>query len=145
MSLAAEPSALHAGGMQSTSFPRGTWWTRSPTAAGLALGAVADLLLADPRRGHPVAGLGRAAAALERRMWRDSRISGAVYTAVCVGTATAVGTAGQLLTAHRPLSRVVLTAAATWVVLGGTSLGRAASTMEQHLVAGDLPAARAHL
>ena len=30
-----------------------------PTAAGLALGAVADLLLADPRRGHPVAGFGR--------------------------------------------------------------------------------------
>src|SRR4051795_2459592 len=38
-----------------------------PTAAGLALGAVADLLLADPRRGHPVAGFGAAAAALERR------------------------------------------------------------------------------
>jgi adenosylcobinamide-phosphate synthase len=30
-------------------------------------------------------------------------------------------------------------------VLGGTSLGRAATTMERHLAGGDLPAARAHL
>ena len=47
-----------------------------PTAAGLALGAAADLLLADPRRWHPVAGFGRAAAALERLLWRDSRAAG---------------------------------------------------------------------
>jgi adenosylcobinamide-phosphate synthase len=116
-----------------------------PTSAGLALGAVADLVFADPRRGHPVAGFGRAAAALERRMWRDSRAAGAGYTAVCVGTATTLGVAAQRLTAGRPLARTGLTAAVTWAVLGGTSLGRAASTMEQHLTAGDLPAARAHL
>ena len=62
------------------------------TAAGLALGALADLLLADPRRRHPVAGFGQAAAALERRTWRDSRAAGAGYAAVCTGTATAAGT-----------------------------------------------------
>src|SRR3954447_4185256 len=48
-----------------------------PTAVGLGLGAAADLLLADPRRGHPVAGFGTAALALERRTWRDSRVAGA--------------------------------------------------------------------
>jgi adenosylcobinamide-phosphate synthase len=37
------------------------------TAAGLALVTTADLLLADPRRGRPVAGFGRSAAALESR------------------------------------------------------------------------------
>src|SRR3954467_9188449 len=116
-----------------------------PTAVGLALGAVADLVFADPRRGHPVAGFGQAAAALERRTWRNSRPAGTAYAAVCVGTAAAVGTAGQRLTARRPLARITLTAAATWAVLGGTSLGRAATTMEQHLAAGDLTAARAQL
>jgi adenosylcobinamide-phosphate synthase len=117
----------------------------APTAAGLALGAVADLLLADPRRGHPVAGFGQAAAALERRMWRDTRGAGAAYTLACVGTATALGTALHRLTASRPLARTAVTAVATWAVLGGTSLDRAAATMATHLEAGDLPAARAHL
>ena len=116
-----------------------------PTAAGLALGAAADLLLADPRRGHPVAGFGQAAAALERRMWRDSRAAGVAYAGLCVGTATGLGLAASRLTADRPVTRTALTALATWAVLGGTSLGRAATTMEQHLAAGDLPAARAHL
>jgi adenosylcobinamide-phosphate synthase len=115
------------------------------TAAGLALGSVADLLFADPRRRHPVAGFGQAAGALERRVWRDSRAAGAGYTAVCVGTTVALGTAASRLTAHSPAARTAVTALATWAVLGGTSLGRAAATMEQHLTAGDLPAARAHL
>jgi len=115
------------------------------TAAGLALGTVADLLLADPRRGHPVAGFGQAAAALERWMWRDSRAAGVGYAGLCVGTAVALGTAASRLTADRPAARTALTALATWAVLGGTSLGRAAATMEVHLAAGDLPAARTHL
>ncbi|WP_369140828.1 cobalamin biosynthesis protein [Modestobacter versicolor] len=119
--------------------------TGAATAAGLALGAVADLLLADPRRGHPVAGFGRAAAALERVLWRDSRAAGVAHVAVCVGTATALGATAQRLTGGRPLARTALTAAATWAVLGGTSLGRAAGTMAAHLDAGDLAAARAHL
>jgi adenosylcobinamide-phosphate synthase len=62
-----------------------------PTAAGLALGAAADLLLADPPRWHPVAGFGRAAAALERRLWRDSRTAGAVHAALLTGAATCWG------------------------------------------------------
>ena len=115
------------------------------TAAGLALGAAADLLLADPRRGHPVARFGQAAAELERRAWRDSRAAGAGYTAVCVGTTAGLGTAAHRLTADRPLARTAVTAAVTWAVLGGTSLGRAATAMAAHLEAGDLPAARAHL
>ncbi|MDT3400363.1 cobalamin biosynthesis protein, partial [Streptomyces sp. B1866] len=42
-------------------------------AWGAALGFLADLAVGDPRRGHPVAAFGRAAAAAERRLWRDHR------------------------------------------------------------------------
>src|SRR3954468_9022534 len=117
----------------------------SATAVGLALGAAADHLLADPRRRHPVAGFGQAAASLERRMWRNSRAAGAGYVAVCVGTATALGTAAHRLTAGSPVARTAVTALTTWAVLGGTSLARAATTMADHLTAGGLPEARAHL
>ena len=44
---------------------------------GAALGFLADLIAADPRRGHPVAAFGRAAGAVERRLWRDHRGYGA--------------------------------------------------------------------
>jgi adenosylcobinamide-phosphate synthase len=115
------------------------------TASGLALGAAADLLLADPRRGHPVAGFGTVAGALERRVWRDSRAAGAGYTLVLVGAATALGTVTDRVTRGRPLARTLATAAATWTVLGGTSLGRAAATMDHALGSGDLTAARAAL
>src|SRR3954451_11396796 len=116
-----------------------------PTAAGLALGALADLLLAAPRRGHPVAGFGATAAALERRVWRNSRAAGAGY-ALGLGAAGGArrGAAGRA-THDRPAARTLVTAAATWTVLGGTSLGRAAGVLQAHLVAGDLPAARAAL
>jgi adenosylcobinamide-phosphate synthase len=115
------------------------------TVAGPALGAVADLLLGDPRRGHPVAGFGAAAAALERRVWRDSRAAGAGYAAALTGAAVALGAALDRLTRGRPVARAAVTAAATWTVVGGTSLGRAATTLQRHLEDGDLPAARAAL
>ncbi|MGY1689257.1 cobalamin biosynthesis protein [Geodermatophilus sp. SYSU D01105] len=117
----------------------------TPTAVGLALGAAADLLLADPRRGHPVAGFGRVAGALERRVWRDSRAAGAGYAAGLVAAAAGLGAAAGRATRGRPAARALATAAATWAVLGGTSLGRAATAMGGELDAGDLPAARALL
>ena len=49
-------------------------------AAGIAAGYLADLALADPRRGHPVALFGRAAAALERFTYSDDRPAGAFHT-----------------------------------------------------------------
>jgi adenosylcobinamide-phosphate synthase len=116
-----------------------------PTAAGLALGAAADLLLADPRRWHPVAGFGRAAAVLERRLWRDSRAAGAAYAGLLTGTAAALGVLLDRATRGRPAVRTLVTAAATWTVLGGTSLGRAGTAMARTLDTGDLPAARALL
>jgi adenosylcobinamide-phosphate synthase len=116
-----------------------------PTALGLGLGTAADLLLADPRRGHPVAGFGIAALTLERRTWRDSRVAGAGHALALTGAAAALGTALDRVTRGRPVVRTLGTAVVTWTVLGGTSLGRAAATMQQALALGDLPAARAAL
>ncbi|MDQ4118551.1 MAG: cobalamin biosynthesis protein, partial [Actinomycetota bacterium] len=48
-------------------------------AAGLVIGVLADAALGDPRRGHPVAAFGTVAAALERRLWRDSVRAGAAH------------------------------------------------------------------
>ncbi|MBI4941007.1 MAG: cobalamin biosynthesis protein [Actinobacteria bacterium] len=112
----------------------------SPAAArplGLALGVVADALLADPRRYHPVAGFGRAAQALERRLHADAVAPGAVFTTVAVGVPWLLGVAAERVTARRPLARVAVTAVATWAVLGGTSLAR-----EGQVMAGLLDAAQ---
>src|SRR3954463_1975934 len=88
----------------------------SPTGAGLALGAAADLLLADPRRGHPVAGFGRLAVALERRVWRNSRGAGVGYTCALVSGATGAGATLHRATRRHPVARGVVTAVATWTV-----------------------------
>jgi adenosylcobinamide-phosphate synthase len=114
-------------------------------AAGMVAGFLLDAALGDPRRGHPVAGFGRAAAALERRMYADDRVAGARFAAVAVGAPTLAAVAATLATRRRPLARAALVAAATWTVLGGTSLRREAAAMADSLDAGDLAAARRRL
>ncbi|MFE4019470.1 cobalamin biosynthesis protein [Streptomyces sp. NPDC059101] len=114
-------------------------------ACGAALGFLGDLIAADPRRGHPVAAFGRAAAAVERRLWRDHRGHGAAHTVLCAGGAAAGAALLERAVRHRPAARTALTAAAVWVVLGGTSLGREARAVGGALAAGDLDAARARL
>ncbi|MEV6787912.1 cobalamin biosynthesis protein, partial [Streptomyces sp. NPDC051098] len=56
---------------------------------GSTAGLACDLLLGDPRRGHPVAAFGRAAEAVERALWRDHRGRGALHTLLCAGGAAA--------------------------------------------------------
>src|SRR5690242_4934652 len=120
---------------------------------GTAAGFAADLLTADPEHGHPVAAFGRAAAALERLLWRDSRAAGAAHTTLCV-TATAAAVAALTHTGRRPplfragagnaarghsavgsrggtgrgvahpVAEGVVSALVTWAVLGGSSLAR---------------------
>jgi adenosylcobinamide-phosphate synthase len=114
-------------------------------AIGLALGFAADRVLGDPARHHPVAGFGRLAGALERRVWADDRATGVVYTAVLVGGTGAAGVLADRLTRHRPVASTILTAVTTWTVLGGRSLGREAQHVHDHLVRDDLPAAREQL
>lgn len=111
-------------------------------AYGATAGLLADLLFADPRRGHPVAAFGRSAGAVERVLWRDHRGWGALHTAVCVAGATGAAALAARLVRDRRAASVVLTAAATWSVVGGTSLGREARAVGAALGAGDTERAR---
>jgi adenosylcobinamide-phosphate synthase len=113
-----------------------------PVAAGLLAGALADKLLGDPRRGHPVAGFGRAAAALERRAWRPSRAAGAAYTLALVGGAAGVAALADTRLRRRPAARLLLLAGLTWTALGGRSLGRTARQLGDAVRRGDLERAR---
>ncbi|WP_037905895.1 cobalamin biosynthesis protein [Actinacidiphila yeochonensis] len=114
-------------------------------AYGAALGFLGDLLAGDPRRGHPVAGFGRLAGALEQRLWRDDRARGALFAAVCAGGAFGAGRLAERAVRRSPAASVALTALAAWAVLGGTSLAREAGLVAAALERGDLDAARARL
>jgi adenosylcobinamide-phosphate synthase len=114
-------------------------------AAGLAAGYAADRLLGDPRRWHPVAGFGTVAARLERRVYADRRTRGVLHVTALVGGAAALGGTAERLTNRRPLARAVVTALATWAVLGGRSLEREAAAVHGDLAESDLPAARRRL
>ncbi|WP_078855879.1 cobalamin biosynthesis protein [Streptomyces sp. SCSIO 75703] len=114
-------------------------------AYGAAAGLLGDLLLGDPRRGHPVAAFGRAAGAVERALWRDHRGRGALHTLVCAGGAVALGAGAARAVRSRPAASVALTAAATWAVVGGTSLAREARAVGRALEAGEVDTARERL
>jgi adenosylcobinamide-phosphate synthase len=118
---------------------------RLATAAGLVGGFLLDAALGDPRRLHPVAGYGRAAAALEQRMYGPNRAAGARYAAVAVGVPVLAAATAALATRRRPVARFALTALATWTVLGGRSLQREASAMADAVGRHDLVSARHRL
>lgn len=110
------------------------------TALAIAAGYAADLAFADPARAHPVAGFGRIAAAVERRVHAPSRIRGAAYAAgLVMGAALAAEALARLL--GRRLALVLV----TWAALGGRSLATAAGVVTAALARDDLDAARAAL
>jgi adenosylcobinamide-phosphate synthase len=102
----------------------------------IALGVGADLVFGDPRRGHPVALFGRAAAALERLAFRPTRRAGAVHAALLTGAVVALAAAGEraLGTAFR--------AAALWTALGARSLMREAAAVAGLVETGEIDGAR---
>ncbi|QEN13778.1 cobalamin biosynthesis protein [Mycolicibacterium sp. ELW1] len=110
---------------------------------GILTAQLADLAFGDPVRGHPVAGFGWCAAALEKLTYRDSRAAGAVHTGVLLGGLAVAGTLLQRGTRGPVLAAV--TAAATWASLGGTTLGRTGEKLADLLAAGDIDGARALL
>lgn len=113
-------------------------------AFGLLLGYAADRAWGDPRRGHPVAGFGACATALEHRIYRDSRANGAAHVLVLIGGATGLAYAAERVT-RNPLMRTVLTAVTTWAVLGGRSLECEADAVHAFLAADDLESARSRV
>ena len=114
-------------------------------AVGLAVGFGADRLLGDPRRWHPVAGFGTAAAAVEQRTYAAGRAAGVRHVALLVGSTAALGLVAERATRHSPVVHVAATAAATWAVLGGRSLVREGDVIGRHLSSGDRVAARRRL
>src|ERR1700719_3839108 len=96
--------------------------SRWPLAAGLIAGVALDALLGDPRRGHPVAAFGRAAAALEARDYADSRLRGAAHAAACVLAAAAPAALLHRRTRGRPPSQAAAAALTVWAVTGARSL-----------------------
>lgn len=121
---------------------------RARSAAILA-GYGADRIFGDPASGHPVAGFGRVAAALEARCWQPSRSRGAFFVAVLVGGAALAGLAVDRLTGSRPGDRpggrALVLALFVWAATGGRSLEQAGSRLAAALERSDLPTARALL
>jgi adenosylcobinamide-phosphate synthase len=116
---------------------------RHTRAVGVLAGYLVDLVLADPRAGHPVAGFGAAAAAMERLTYRDTRIGGAVHVGVLVGAVSLFGAALHRHARGRgPLWSLTATAVATWIALGGTSLARTGLAMGDVLTRDDVEGAR---
>jgi len=113
------------------------------TPAGIVAGYLADVLFADPRRGHPVAGFGWCATALEKITYRDDRGSGVIHTAVLVGSMVGAGVLARRRVGGG--AEVLLTAAATWVTLGGTTLGKTGAAMADRVAHEDVEGARALL
>ena len=111
--------------------------------AGIVVGYLADLALADPRRGHPVALFGRGAAALERFTYSDDRWAGAIHTGVLLGALMVLGAAGERAALRRGHAwTTAITAATTFVALGGTSLTRTGARMADLLSSDDVSAGR---
>lgn len=114
-----------------------TWQTR---AVGVLIGCLLDVVFGDPKRGHPVALFGRAAAKLEQITYRDGRVAGAVHVGLLVGAVGLLGAALQRLPGR--CWPVAATATATWAALGGTSLARTGRQISDLLERDDVEAAR---
>jgi adenosylcobinamide-phosphate synthase len=111
--------------------------------AGIAAGYLADVLFGDPRRGHPVALFGGGAAALERLTYADSRRAGAWHVGALLGALGALGVCVERAAMRSgPGWTALVTGAATFVALGGTSLSRTGRQMVSLLDAGDVAGAR---
>ena len=106
-------------------------------------GYLADIAVADPRRGHPVSGFGTLATNFEHATYRDSRCAGTAHTGLLLTAVGAGATVVQRAVGRRgPPWVAVVTAAATWVSLGGTSLARTGLAMADLLDAEDIDGAR---
>jgi adenosylcobinamide-phosphate synthase len=112
-------------------------------SAGILAGYLADLLFADPRRGHPVALFGRGATAVERAIYRDARSAGLLHTGILVAALGVLGVAMQRAgTRLGGAGQAGVSAASTWTALGGTSLTRTGLAMSQLLADDEVAGAR---
>ncbi|MGB7506131.1 MAG: CobD/CbiB family cobalamin biosynthesis protein, partial [Mycobacterium sp.] len=100
-------------------------------------------MFGDPRRAHPVALFGTGAAAVEQHSYSDSRVAGVAHTTGLLVAVAAVGALAEGVGGRRGVLREAATVAtATFIALGGTTLGRTGEQMTGLLEAGDIDGAR---
>lgn len=114
-------------------------------ATGLVVGHVADALVGDPRRWHPVAGFGHVATVAEKRVWADDRCIGVAFVTGLVGGVVLLTVLVQRLAGRVPGGRTAVVAAAAWAASGRTSLVVEGRAMQRLLAADDIDAARQRL
>src|SRR6185312_15336251 len=73
-------------------------------AVGLLAGYALDAVFGGPRRLHPVAGYGRLAGALERRVYEPRTAAGARYAAIAVGVPVLAAGLAAAATRRRPVA-----------------------------------------
>jgi adenosylcobinamide-phosphate synthase len=119
---------------------------------GAATGLTLDRLVGEPPVAHPVAAYGRLMAALEARLWHDSRLWGSAFTAAGVGLGATTGKAMDELCSRRGRGGrcrstvpVIGTALATGMAVAGRALADEARRVAAALEAGDVDGARARL
>jgi adenosylcobinamide-phosphate synthase len=115
------------------------------SGTALLVGYAADLVVGDPRRWHPVAGFGTAAAALERASYAPTRLRGALVAGALVAGAAALAELLTRAAARVGHGRGVALATVTWAALGGRSLRREALLLASSIEHDDIPRARARL
>lgn len=114
-------------------------------AIGIAAGVVADRLIPDPRRYHPVALFGTAAAWLETHSYAPRKVNGVLHTVSCLAPLAIGGVLAERRSTKYPLAHIACTAAATWAALGASSLAEEGRIMAELLAGGELAAAREQL
>jgi adenosylcobinamide-phosphate synthase len=113
-------------------------------AAGLGLGLLADAVVADPARFHPVAGVGKLALHTEQLVYRRKRASGLLHlTLVTLPLTVAAGALQRRLPGAT--GRLVLMTGLTWAAIGSTSLQREAITLAELLAVDDVEGARGRM
>jgi len=115
------------------------------TGAALAVGYVADVVLGDPHRLHPVAGFGQIAQRAESAIYAPTRTRGIAFAGLLAGLAAGTGELMARAASRAGASRPLVLAVVTWAALGGRSLIRAADGLAAHVQGGELDAARAAL
>ncbi len=107
----------------------------------LLLALALDRLLGEPRRWHPLVGLGRYAAAVESALHGDARRRGLAALLFVLAPPVAVAMAVSAALAGTPWAAVI-GALALCLAIGGRSLDEHARLVGEALAAGDLPLAR---
>lgn len=111
--------------------------------ATVLLAIAADEAFGDPRRGHPVAGYGRAVGRWERAVYRPRRGAGVVFTVGAVGPVTALAAAsGWFALRVGGPAALAMAASVGWATIGGRSLRRIATAVGDLVEADDLAGAR---